>query len=238
MEFNLFINYYNDKVQERTDELNFCLVANLNNPRINKVVAICNESDLAKLKKYIFSIDNVKVNRGMLSISSGGNLWSKIIPVVLENRPSFNDYFRQINRLFQSDENINAIANMDIIIPEFTIVQSELYVAPNKCLALTRYDSNSRENYIGDSKYLNNPDSQDTWILNGEAKEISGADFPTGIAGCDNKIAYLLSINGFEVSNPSLTLKTFHLHLSGIRNYGVRDEDRLKEPFLVLHPTT
>lgn len=238
MKFNLFINYYNDQVQERTDELNFCLLENLKNPRVNKVVAICTSSHLEQLKKFVLANDSIKKLTGALSIfGGGGKLWSKIVPVIRENRPSFNDYFNIITGLFPDADNINVIANMDIIISEDTIIQSELYVAPNKCLALTRYDSNSKQNYIGDSKYLNNPDSQDSWIFNGAVKEVNGANFPLGIAGTDNKIAYLLHTAGYEVSNPSLTLKTYHLHLTNVRNYGVRDEDRLQPPFLILHPT-
>ncbi len=238
MDFNLFVNYYNDKVQARTDELNFCLLQNLKNPKFDKIVVICTQRDLIKLHTFVLSNESNGAKRGMLTISSEGALWKKIIPVVLDFRPSFNDYFETINQLFPTSDSINIVSNLDIIIPEFTLVQAECYISPNKCLALTRYDSKSKENYIGDSKYLNNPDSQDTWIFNGAVKEISEANFPLGTAGTDNKIAYLLDKEGYEVSNPSLTLKTFHIHLSDIRNYSVRDEDRLQPPFLILHPTS
>lgn len=235
MNFNLFVNYYNDKVQERTDELNFCLLQNLKNPRFDKIVVICNQNDLSNLHKFVLSNEECVTKKSLFSIAGG--LWKKIIVVQTEERPCFNDYFQAINIFFPEINNVNIIANLDIIIPESTLVQSEMYISPDKCLALTRYDSKSRSNYVGDSTYLDRPDSQDVWILNGKVKEIDGATFSTGIAGCDNKVAYMLATEGYEVSNPSLGLKTYHLHLTEVRNYGVRDEDRLQPPFLILHPT-
>jgi hypothetical protein len=39
------------------------------------------------------------------------------------------------------------------------------------------------------------------------------------VHNCDNSIAHLLSVAGYEVKNPSRTLKTFHFHITNIRNY-------------------
>jgi hypothetical protein len=39
-----------------------------------------------------------------------------------------------------------------------------------------------------------------------------------GVAGCDNRLAYELEQAGFIVINPSLSIKTYHLHLTNIRN--------------------
>jgi hypothetical protein len=234
MKYNLFVNYYNDKVQERTDELNFCFLENLKNNLFSNVVVICTKEDFVKLYKLV---NQKQISKHVLFSIGNNPLWNKIKIIISEKRPCFNDYFKAINSTFPEIDNVNIIANLDIIIPQSTLVQSELYVAPDKCLALTRYDSNSVENYIGDSIYLNHPDSQDSWFFNGKVKEIDGATFTLGLAGCDNKIAYMLSTEGYEVSNPSYGLKTYHLHLTGVRNYGVRDEDRLQPPFLILQPT-
>jgi len=51
---------------------------------------------------------------------------------------------------------------------------------------------------------------------------VEGANFTQGVPGCDNKIAYLLQEAGYVVTNPSTTIKTYHLHLSGIRHYNAK----------------
>lgn len=250
MYHNLFVNYYQDKNAERTAELNFCVVENLKNPYLDSLVVICNESDWKKLQELVDTYEQIANKK---SVQIGGliikidSLAKKMIPVITETRPTFNDYFRLINKTFPSEENINIISNLDIIIPQEAINNpygksiKNYLTSKNKCLALCRWDVKQHDDYKAYSEFLNRWDSQDSWIFLGGVNEIDKADYGLGIAGIDNYIASLLESSGYEVLNPSLSIKTFHVHLTGIRNYtalvdGV-DIFRLREPHKYLTPT-
>ena len=230
---NLFVNYYNDKNDDRTKELNICILENLKNQSIDNVVVICNETDYLKLK---FICDEKSLN--------------KIVPIITDVRPSFNDYFRLTKKLFNSSDNVNIISNLDVIItPELLTQQpecdkhktvSDYLTSRNTCLALTRWDVKDTNNYKSGAIFFDRPDSQDTWIFVGGVNNISGADFTLGIAGCDNSISHLLEQGGYNVINPSRTLKTYHYHLTEVRNYtNIVGQDiyRIPPPYKILAPT-
>jgi hypothetical protein len=228
---NLILNYYNDKNTERNEELKFCILENIKNEYIDNIVVICSEADYNILRTICGSEQ-------------------KLIPIISESRPTFNDYFRIMSRLFKSDDNINIISNLDIIIPPETLSQidgwdihktaSDYLTNKKTCLALTRWDITDPLNHKSGSKLYDTPDSQDTWMFVGGVPNIVGADFTLGLAGCDNKISYLLEQNGYNVLNPSRTLKTYHLHLTNIRNYTNivgHAIERIPPPHKLLHPT-
>jgi len=202
---NLILNYYKDEVEDRNLELLTCFVKNLNNDYIHNIVVISNENDYYSLITHL--VDNKNKN--------------KIILILTEVRPTYNDYFSIIRNLFNDDNNINIISNLDIIIPQETLY-SEVsktindYIDSKTCLALSRWDIQENNTYV----HFDRTDSQDTWIFLGGVPNIDGADFTLGKCGCDNKILYLLDESGYFVINPSKTLKTHHLHLTNIRNYG------------------
>jgi hypothetical protein len=81
--------------------------------------------------------------------------------------------------------------------------------------ALTRYNVDIN----GVATFWNTPDSQDVWIFNGKIKEVIDCDFSLGIGGCDNAIAERMRRSGISVLNPSLQLKTYHLHNTNYRTY-------------------
>ena len=218
MKINLILNYYKDKVEDRNLELLTCFVKNLNNDYINNIVVISTESDYSSLIDYL--VDNK----------------NKIIPILTEVRPTYNDYFSITRNFFNDDNNINIISNLDIIIPQETLY-SEVsktindYIDSKTCLALSRWDIQENNTYV----HFDRSDSQDTWIFIGGVPNINGADFTLGKCGCDNKILYLLDESGYFLINPSKTLKTYHLHLTNIRNYALTD--RIPLPYKLLLPT-
>ena len=219
MKINLILNYYKDKVEDRNLELLTCFVKNLNNDYINNIVVISTESDYSSLIDYL--VDNK----------------NKIIPILTEVRPTYNDYFSITRNFFNDDNNINIISNLDIIIPQETLY-SEVsktindYIDSKTCLALSRWDIQENNTYV----HFDRSDSQDTWIFIGGVPNINGADFTLGKCGCDNKILYLLDESGYFLINPSKTLKTYHLHLTNIRNYALTD--RIPLPYKLLLPTS
>ena len=125
------------------------------------------------------------------------------------DRPTYKQYFEFINNNYPND--INIIANLDIYFedlsyPTYTLDNNSVY-------ALTRYDVDSN----GIDTFWNHIDSQDVWVFNGVIKDVVECDFTLGIPGCDNAIAERLKRSGYNVLNPSLKFKTYHLHNTNYR---------------------
>jgi len=135
----------------------------------------------------------------------------------LPNRPTYREFFNVIN-LVTLPTDINIILNMDIYLPENFICNP----TPGECYALSRWDIQPD----GSAVHYNNSGSQDTWIFRGAIRMVEGANFTQGVPGCDNKIAYLLQEAGYVVTNPSTTIKTYHLHLVDSRLYKVGKDGR------------
>lgn len=212
MATNLFLNYFIDKNADRQQELDFCIHQNILNNSIDNIILIVSAEDFTKM-----TIPDEE----------------RICIVVKEERPTYNDYFN----LFIVG-GINIISNLDIIIPQETIALLPNYFAtPSKrCLALTRYDITGIIESSFDSVFFNRTDSQDTWVFNDAVPQIENANFTLGSRGCDNAIAHILEQNGYEVLNPSLTLKTYHYHVTNVRNY-TQESPAVPPPYKLLPPT-
>jgi len=221
MNYNLFINYYVDKNELRQDELEFCFSQNLANRTNTKIVAFTTKEDYEHLaSKYSEHLHRVHA-------------------IIQENRPTYNDIFQIMTKYFGTEDNINVITNSDIMVSTDAYTMANLYLTTvANCLALSRWDVIKRENYIDNSVMFGRADSQDTWIFKGGIRKIDGADFTMGIAGCDNSIAHLLHAAGCVLANPCSKLKTYHLHLTNIRNY-IQGEtiQRIPPPYYLVQPS-
>jgi hypothetical protein len=224
MKYNLFVNYYTDKNPERQKEIDFCFEQNLNNEKFNCCYVIVNGEDS---KKYDGIISRTIQRDKILHRR------------VMQERPTYNDYFDITERYFNQPDNINIICNSDIVICKDTMEVIEQYVTTsNKALALSRWDVSDISNYQSNAVLFNRADSQDTWIFKGGVPNVEGADFTMGIAGCDNSIAYLLERAGYSLVNPSMSIKTYHIHLSNIRNYiNGENTQRVPPPYMLVSPT-
>lgn len=204
---NLFINLYRDKNPARQKELEKCLSINLLNNCIKNIYCIVENS-----------IDGFDV------ITS-----EKVVLIKSDRRPTYNDFFSLINKYSDKDA-VSAIANSDIYFDEEGARLIEMNIKPNECYALTRWDVLPNGLY----KHFFRPDSQDVWAFRGRVKSINGADFFLGTPGCDNAIAYLLEKSGYRISNPSVDIRTYHIHNTNIRNY--TGKDRVQPPYKLIHP--
>jgi len=83
--------------------------------------------------------------------------------------------------------------------------------------------------------------SQDVWIFNNKINKSINADFSLGVLGCDNRLSFLLNESGYNVTNPSKTIRCIHRHNSNIRNYTRDYYDpnycRVSEPYLFIDST-
>ncbi len=229
MKANLYINYYVDKNPSRHQENNICVARNILNDEIDRIFILIAPA-LVKDFEILYT------NPSVLSRKP------KIKLIHFAHQPTFNDYFEitRNHRFFNKKDGcdqLSIIANTDIYIKiESLKTLKGWHWNQRYCLALCRWDV---KNVVQKTfKFFNRPDSQDCWIIKGVFPHIKEADFTLGKAGCDNKIAHLLS-SYFKVINPSRDVVVYHLHLSGVRNYiHGKTIDRIKPPYLQIQPTS
>lgn len=199
MKVNLFVNFYQDKQKARQNELLTCVLANIYNSEIDTVNLLVENKDNDSLKKFLSNnFDSNKVN---------------IIP--FEGRPTYNDYF-SFTKKYPDD--INIVSNKDMVMDVKSLRRLKSWDWKNYCIAISRWDFINDDLNIAEAERYDHADSQDTWMVKGSFPQIVGADFGLGNRGCDNAIAYLLTTK-YQVINPSIDIKSYHYHLTGIRNY-------------------
>jgi len=216
MKANLYINFYRDKNLDRQNEIDSCLLKNLENHYMDRFIIVISDKDREYLK------DLVNDNR-------------RVFVIIKEDRPTYNYYF---NASFNYPDDINIVANTDIVIENDTVKRLKGWNWRNYCLALSRWDYLDDNMNKNNSKHWANRESQDVWMVKGRFKNIPEADFPLGKKGCDNRIAYLLA-KYYDVINPSRSIRVFHYHLTNIRNYAPHGNpnDLIKPPYKLIFPT-
>ena len=93
---NLFTQFYYEKNPARRDELEYCLLHNLHND-FNRVIVFMTEYDY---ENYFKLLDK-------------NNPIPQIYVKFVADRPTFNDYFDEMNDAIYADQ-INIIGNSDI----------------------------------------------------------------------------------------------------------------------------
>lgn len=158
-----------------------------------------------------------------------------------EGRPTFGELFRMCKPGM-----LNVIANSDIYFERIAHAPKE-----GEVWALSRYDVDP----TGASILWNHRDSQDTYMIMGGPHNIDAESvlakrdgepgtyyrpFTQGLAGCDNHLMHVLRAAGYRVTNPSKTIRSYHLHLSQYRSYvdgsqgdgrGGRKLERIQPPY-------
>lgn len=204
---HLFISAYDEKNKQRSDELHECLMNNLKSGCFDAVYIIA--EDDGKGLKYLRSVEPYVVN---------------LLPCTV--RPTFRTFFEAINTIdslykkaqnnnfgnvhfAMTEENVYIVANSDIYFESFPVLPTV-----NQCFALCRYEVTKN----GPITFLNRKDSQDSFFFRGAIRIPKFCDAHLGIPGVDNRICADLLSMGYEMLNPSLTIKSFHLH-SGNKSY-------------------
>ncbi len=206
----LYINYYKDKHEERSKELQEVFLRNVFSEHVGALHVLIHPDDMHMLSNFPF--------------------YGKLHLVQILNRPTYRDFFDVVNSV-TSDEDINVILNSDMFVDE-TIAHTEK-LGPDDCFALSRWEINpdGTPNHV--QVQIRN-DSQDTWCFRGKIKPIDFCDFTLGKPGCDNRIAHEIQKAGYNITNPSKTIKTWHLHNSNIRHYIHRIEHCVPAPYLTI----
>lgn len=189
MKYILLTTYYKSEDEERNIENKICLEQNILNNHISKIYLFLQSTETIDLPNH-----------------------PKIEYVKNGKRPTFHDFFKFSNFIFEEDTRI-IIANSDIYFDE-TLKLLENINIKNSLITLTRWDLQYNHSSIFYNKYL----SQDSWIFSKKINEQIGQYF-IGQHGCDNRLLYELKQDGIEIINPSLSVKSTHVHMSQLRPY-------------------
>lgn len=134
------------------------------------------------------------------------------------DRPTYADFCKEAQGF---DADFYIIANTDVYFTSEIEQINELEME-GKALCLSRWDVQTN----GYAKLFNYEWSQDTWIFKGKPPLMEACDFTMGLPACDNRFAFELAQKGLQPINPSLSIKTYHLHITNKRNY--KEKDRLQ----------
>ncbi len=174
---------------ERNEENYQCLLKNIEQPLIDRIYLILQGEDKPILPKT-----------------------DKIEYVHLGKRPQFSDFFEITNSFDQTNIRF-IIANSDIYFDETLSLLNKIS-RNNRIITLTRWDLQYDGSLVFYNKYL----SQDTWIYTGKINPQIGRYF-IGQHGCDNRLLAEFYEHGMSVFNPSLSVKSIHVHMSQLRPY-------------------
>lgn len=144
--------------------------------------------------------------------------------IIFSERLTFYEMFN-LSKKYPND--INVFCNSDIYFTDSEILKT---IKPNQCYALTRWNKTSEG-----IKFFDRKDSQDAWVFRGVVKDMP-VNFTPGLWGCDNRLVHELQRAGYEVLNPSLSIKTIHLHESDNRNQERTPENTVPPPYKTLIP--
>lgn len=200
----LLIEYYKSLNTQRNEEYIFTLKKNIENVYITDI--------------YVF-IDDISLTLDLKH--------DKLHIIYIDNRYTFYDFFIFSKENFLSEKVI--LANSDIFFDD-TLEYIENFDLSGKIVTLTRYEYNTT---TAESVYSDSDCSQDVWVFCG-GMVIEDSNFLLGTLGCDNRIAYLANEQEILIRNPSLTIKSYHVHESNYRTY--TEQDRVKASYLFMLP--
>jgi len=206
--------YYTPSTKKRQQEIQKCLEVNSQSKLIDRIILLNEKPEQLPTNTRV-PIEEHVINKRLTYAD------------VIEKAKSFpNDV-------------ILAFANADICIDDNTWRQLWDVNMDKKFLALLRYDVPESGDIRKAELFGPRADSQDTWIVRvADLAQVNTKvlDFNFGRMGCDNAIALEMLKQKFLVVNPAFSLKTWHYHISGVRNYDKNDV--LDKPvFHYIHPS-
>jgi len=186
--------------KQRNNEIKECLKFNVANSNISKII-LPNER--------IFTPEE-------LGIKS-----DKIVQVDIKRRLKFSDIFKLVGKMKLTGYIITC--NADIF---FNNTLTNIYssgIHKEKILyAQSRFEYTNK-NLLKCKLFGPRSDSQDVWIFHSkfnvseDKRKIFNIKY--GIGGCDNKVAFLFDLLGYNVKNDPFLIKCFHNHNTQIRDY-------------------
>lgn len=206
----LLTNFYPEPDEARRGELRECLRRNLALPQIDAV--------------HLFIEDGLTPEAAIDSCPD--LLDPKVTLVQHGKRATFDEYFAYANRALA--QRTVVLSNADIYFDE-SLSLTRRCGLPRAFIALARWDVQPD----GTSNFFNVEFSQDVWIFQPPLR-IRNCNFTPGIPGCENRIAWEARRSGLQVHNYALSIRAYHLHLTGLRRWTM--SQRLRGALLHLRP--
>lgn len=200
----LFCPFYTPASAERKDELLYTLARNISHKWIENIVLMIDDDSYSDREP---PHPKVHIHR-------------------FTHRPMYSDWLR-LSQAYVRAGQLTICANADIELSSafFDLAEKDLQ-SEKTLLAISRYDISE----AGVADIRDNPQwTQDTWVLRSdsiqECIQQFGKDLeiPFGIPRCDNRIAYVFWLRGWNIINPCLRVKTYHHHKSSNRDYSKKD---------------
>jgi len=195
MSINVWTSYFDCKDETHQKEILRAIELNTANPEIDMIFLLC-EID--------YPVKDPKINC-----------------IKIKEQPTYAVFIDYMQSIY--DEDYNILINSDIVL-DYKTTHLFKTIPEASVYALSRYDVDNHnyyepmENWKITLKYCPHA-SQDTWAFYKTSLDISQLEVYMGADGCDNRIAALLSIQGLQITNPCLSIKTYHIHSSQKRNY-------------------
>lgn len=155
--------------------------------------------------------------------------WYKGMWLTPEHRLTFADVIKYCNMCGRDD--INVIANADLIIPTKAVDLIKKHLQHGECYALAKWDITPKGIRPWTTGW-----SQDMWCFRGKVRSETIGNYYFGLPGCDNRFAYELQQTGYKVLNPSESIETYHLHLSNLRTQTNDESHRVMPAYLLVTP--
>jgi len=200
----LITQYFVHSNKTRAKEIRECLRKNCECYYIDTIVML-NETDLSHEWKNMPGAKKIK-------------------QIIIGRRLTYHDVLTYISGSVPKNV-ISILSNADIYFDSSLLNIWSVQLA-DRMMALLRWDDLAD----GSEPKLFGPcsDSQDTWIVLSDSVKTRSWDksifgFQLGQAGCDNAFAGHMLRQRFLICNPALTIQTYHLHNSGVRNYSKKD---------------
>lgn len=194
--FVLCTTMYPETDPDRIEEYARCFRENCNNDLIEKICVFCE-----------------RVNHDTFAFLKH----PKIVTIAVKNRPTFKDLVSCANSFFYNRTVI--IANSDIYF-DATLAQVYALNLDDVALVLTRYNV---PEYKG--SWYRHALSYDSYIFKTPTRILKNLDFCLGHVGCDLSFVDRLVSAGYNVINPSLSIKTWHVHKDDYRAYKFTGEE-------------
>ncbi|MDR7126693.1 exostosin family protein [Pseudotabrizicola sp. 4114] len=201
-QIHLYLPYYLSDDFERQKELDRCLQKNTEVGAIDRIFLLIDDGHQPPITS------------------------DKITQIHTEGRPNYAQWveFTQKN----SQDAISVLANSDIYFDEGIVgMEKVLAASPHAFVALSRYE------VVGDeiSMHPNPHWSQDAWAIDGRVSLPDALrlklSIPLGVPRCDNKVAYIFSLHGYDIFNPCQFVRSYHLHESRLRAYDQHVDKRI-----------
>lgn len=213
----------NEIYVKRNQELDDCLLKNLNSPLISGIHLFVDDDRALEKVRWMIS-----------ELSEKGSDGNKITVIGLRKQPKYSDLFLYACQSLQGK--VVMITNSDIYLAECD--SRVLSGISDHIFALTRYEhdfSSPLIEIMNQEKWA----SHDAFLFQSPLKKLALKDFIPKIGhyqnqwGSEDIVIQVLLEYGYQIYNPCYEIKIIHLHASELRNNEERETIAYTKNFIV-----